>query len=284
MVKWIIIAILILILLFCLIMVIDCNRFVVRNYTYSSDKVKKTTRFVMLSDLHSTKFGKDNIKLINKIKELNPDGILIAGDMYTAERGTSTYIAEQLVTTLAKDYRIYYANGNHELKTRERKDEFGNIYEEYQTRLINNGVNILNNINIYLQDCNIKIYGLDLPFDYYKKFIKLRADKDFLNGLLSSPEDNELNLLIAHNPEYFEDYAEWGADLIVSGHYHGGLMRLPIIGGVISPRYKLFPKYDYGVYEKDGSKMILSCGLGTHTLPIRIFNPGEIALITIQKC
>lgn len=284
MIKWIVIAIIILILIFCLIMVIDCNRFVVRNYVYKSDKVKKTTRFVMLSDLHSTKFGKDNIKLINKIKELKPDGILIAGDMYTAERGTSTNVAEHLVVSLSKDFPVFYANGNHEMKTRERQDEFGSIYEEYQTRLINNGVNILNNTNHYLEDSNIKIYGLDLPFDYYKKFIKLRADKEFLNNLLGKPDDDEVKLLIAHNPEYFEDYVNWGADVIVSGHYHGGLMRLPLIGGVISPRYTLFPKFDYGVFEKESSKMILSCGLGTHTLPIRIFNPGEIALITVQKC
>lgn len=284
MIKWIVIAIIILILIFCLIMVIDCNRFVVRNYVYKSDKVKKTTRFVMLSDLHSTKFGKDNIKLINKIKELKPDGILIAGDMYTAERGTTTNVAEHLVVSLSKDFPVFYANGNHEMKTRERQDEFGSIYEEYQTRLINNGVNILNNTNHYLEDSNIKIYGLDLPFDYYKKFIKLRADKEFLNNLLGKPDDDEVKLLIAHNPEYFEDYVNWGADVIVSGHYHGGLMRLPLIGGVISPRYTLFPKFDYGVFEKESSKMILSCGLGTHTLPIRIFNPGEIALITVQKC
>lgn len=284
MIKWIVIAIIILILIFCLIMVIDCNRFVVRNYVYKSDKVKKTTRFVMLSDLHSTKFGKDNIKLINKIKELKPDGILIAGDMYTAERGTTTNVAEHLVVSLSKDFPVFYANGNHEMKTRERQDEFGSIYEEYQTRLINNGVNILNNTNHYLEDSNIKIYGLDLPFDYYKKFIKLRADKEFLNNMLGKPDDDEVKLLIAHNPEYFEDYVNWGADVIVSGHYHGGLMRLPLIGGVISPRYTLFPKFDYGVFEKENSKMILSCGLGTHTLPIRIFNPGEIALITVQKC
>lgn len=87
--------------------------------------------------------------------------------------------------------------------------------------------------------------------------------------------------MIAHNPEYFPAYAEWGADLVLSGHVHGGLMRLPFLGGVIAPSMKLFPKYDGGVFEEHGSTMILSRGLGTHTLPIRIFNPGELVVIRL---
>lgn len=88
--------------------------------------------------------------------------------------------------------------------------------------------------------------------------------------------------MIAHNPEYFEAYAGWGADLTVSGHVHGGVMRLPFLGGVISPRLTLFPKYDGGMFERNGRFMVVSRGLGTHTLPIRIFNPGELIMIELN--
>ena len=86
---------------------------------------------------------------------------------------------------------------------------------------------------------------------------------------------------MAHNPDYFEEYAAWGADLVLSGHVHGGMMRLPILGGVVSPAFKLFPKYDGGLFQQGKSTMILSRGLGMHTIPIRIFNPGELILLKI---
>jgi len=283
MLKWILIIIAALILFFVAVMIIDCHRFVARNYIFISDKVKKNKKYVMLSDLHSVHFGKNNQRLINKIIEINPDAILIAGDMYTAVKGENTQIAIDLVKSLAEKFKIYYANGNHEMKTRERRDEFGFVYDEYMEKLIASGVAIINNTSDVLEEDNVKITGLDLPFEFYQKFKSVRADKDFLNNLIGIADDSKLNLLIAHNPEYFEDYINWGADLVVSGHYHGGLMRLPIIGGVISPRYKLFPKYDYGEFVIGNSKMVLSCGLGTHTLPVRIFNPGEISVIEIKK-
>lgn len=108
-------------------------------------------------------------------------------------------------------------------------------------------------------------------------------ETEYLNRVLGNPEKKCFNLLIAHNPDYFDAYADWGADLTVSGHVHGGLMRLPFLGGVISPKLRLFPHYDGGRFEKDGKEMILSRGLGTHTLPIRIFNPGEMVVIRLRK-
>ncbi|MDE7197816.1 MAG: hypothetical protein K2O15_02920, partial [Lachnospiraceae bacterium] len=85
-----------------------------------------------------------------------------------------------------------------------------------------------------------------------------------------------------HNPVYFDAYEAWGADLVVSGHVHGGIMRLPVLGGVISPALTLFPKYDGGVFYEKESTMILSRGLSSHTLPIRIFNPGELIVIDLK--
>jgi predicted MPP superfamily phosphohydrolase len=100
--------------------------------------------------------------------------------------------------------------------------------------------------------------------------------------LINTPDESRFNLLIAHNPQYFDEYAEWGADLSVSGHVHGGIVKLPLIGGVISPAYQLFPKYDGGMFDIGGKKMVLSRGLGTHTIKVRVFNPGELDVIDLK--
>ena len=93
----------------------------------------------------------------------------------------------------------------------------------------------------------------------------------------------EYNILIAHNPVYFSTYEEAGYDLVFSGHVHGGIIRLPIIGGVCSPQVKLFPKYDKGRFDINDSVMILGAGLGTHTIPIRFNNPPEIVVVKLKK-
>ena len=90
-------------------------------------------------------------------------------------------------------------------------------------------------------------------------------------------------ILLAHNPNYFDVYADWGADLSLSGHIHGGMIRLPLIGGVLSPETLLFPKYDAGVFENGAAKMILSRGLGRGRMGIRLFNPPEVVSITLHS-
>lgn len=264
-------------------MIIDCHTLVVRNYEYSNPRVSKELKAVLLTDLHSTTFGKNNCKLISKIRELNPDVILVAGDLFTAEEYDDTLAAQNLMTELSGDFPIYYANGNHELKTRENTEEFGDKFKKYKDILINSGVKYLENESEFLTENNIRIFGLDLPFVYYKKRFHLSLTKKNLEDLIGEVSKEEVSILIAHNPEYLEGYSEWGADLILSGHYHGGLMRLPGGWGAISPRFKPFTKLGYGVFKKDSSTMILSCGLGTHTLPVRIFNPGEISYINISN-
>ena len=273
---------LVLLIFFVTVMVIDCHRLVVRNYVFSSPKIKEDKNFVFLTDLHSSSFGKNNERLIAKIDGLTPDAILISGDMFTALTDENLDACKELIKNLSSKYPIYYANGNHERKVKEKPEEFGNMYEDFKDFLARCRVNYLENSQIEYDE-NLTIYGLDLEFEYYKKFVRIRPNKEGMVERLSSLDEQKYNILLAHNPEYFEDYSLWGADLVCAGHYHGGLMRLPAIGGVISPRYRLFPKYDYGVYHKGDSTMVLSCGLGTHTLPIRIFNPGEVSVIRLCK-
>jgi hypothetical protein len=88
---------------------------------------------------------------------------------------------------------------------------------------------------------------------------------------------------MAHNPEYFEEYVTWGADLIFSGHVHGGMVRLPFLGGAVSPMIHFFPKYDKGLFENSNRYMILSGGLGNHTYKFRVNNLPEIVSVTLES-
>ena len=271
------------ILFFLLVMVIDCNRFVVKEYTCVSDKLQKDGDFILLSDLHNKVFGKENEALLAQIDKYDPDGILIAGDMYTAAAGEDNCKAAEFVCKLAKKYPVYYGNGNHEHKTRLYPGKFGPLYENYMKKIGEAGVKPLMNEHVYLPPYHMEVYGLEIERGYYQKFVLPKMEQTYLKETLGEPDIGRFNLLIAHNPDYFETYADWGADLVVSGHVHGGLMKLPILGGVISPRLRLFPKYDGGSFQKGSSRMILGRGLGTHTLPIRIFNPGELVVIHLRR-
>ena len=100
-------------------------------------------------------------------------------------------------------------------------------------------------------------------------------------GWLLQKEENYYEILLAHNPDYFPQYCQYGADLILSGHVHGGLVRIPFLKGIASPAVRFFPRYDGGLFTEGKSNMVVSRGLGTHTLPVRIFNPAELVVIRL---
>ena len=100
---------------------------------------------------------------------------------------------------------------------------------------------------------------------------------------LGKAKEDTFNILLAHNPEFFPSFRKWNPDLTLAGHVHGGVMRLPFIGGVISPSFRIFPHYDGGVFQEEGKQMIISRGLGSHTIPIRIFNPGELVVLQLHS-
>ena len=128
-----------------------------------------------------------------------------------------------------------------------------------------------------LPEYGIRIYGSEIDRLYYKRFGIQPMDPEYLPGILGQPSEEYFNILIAHDPDYFPKYADWGADLVLSGHVHGGMVRVPFWGkGVVSPNVRLFPKYDGGEFTLGKTRMLLSRGLGMHTIPIRLFNPGEV--------
>ena len=123
------------------------------------------------------------------------------------------------------------------------------------------------------------ISGLLPPYQYYKK-----GGKDFLKSeeievLLGKTSKNQFQVLLAHTPKYGDSYLEWGSDVTFSGHYHGGMVQLPFLGGVISPDFRIFPKYCKGHFQEGDRHLIVSGGLGEHTIPLRIFNPRELIMV-----
>ena len=262
----------------------DMNNFEVTSYDIHSDKLKKDAVFCLLTDLHENSFGEGNSRLLNAIDEISPDVILLGGDMLTAyqELGAERYdeIAE-FVAKLCSKYRVYAANGNHEYKM----DILGGLrkqaYDKYVKKITDAGCILLRNTGTYLEDMNMEIHGLELGSEFFHKVIKNPLPEGYIENFFGVPCKERFQLLIAHNPIYFENYQRWGADLTVSGHVHGGIIRLPLIGGVISPALTLFPKYDGGLYNIGDSKMILSRGLSTHSIRVRFNNPGELCVIKL---
>lgn len=280
------ILIAILVILVCaitMIVIVDGNRFVTRQYTVYSEKIDKEYTIALLADMHNKQYGKDNYKLIGAIREMNPDFITCVGDMLTARPGKDTDKALSLFSYL-KEFPVYYSLGNHEFRMKIYTEDYGDAYEAYVRKLTEMGVKVLENDCADIPDSSIRIQGLMIGREYYKRFEHISMDVEYIRSLTGKKDDSKYEILLAHNPEYFPSYAEAKADLILSGHVHGGIMRLPFIGGVISPKLKLFPRFDGGIFHHEMCQMILSRGLGAHTIPVRVFNPGELVQITLKPC
>ena len=260
----------------------DIHRFVVKEKTIKTKKLKKgkQVKFLLLADLHSARFGRDNKKLIKKIYDIDPDYVIIAGDMMTARRHCDNEDAIAFMNALTKNYKVYYGLGNHEYRSRIYPDTYGNMYKEYFDAIASRNLTVLDNDSVTVGD--FEILGLTVDRKYYKRLSFQPMEKDYVKHTIGEADPDKFSILIAHNPEYGDAYFDYGADLFVSGHLHGGIIRLPGIGGVASPSFKLFPKYSGGLYEKRGRYGYVSCGLGTHTVPIRFNNPGEITVITVE--
>ena len=268
-------------------MIRELHTFRVREYEVISPKLNgmdKNLQVVLLSDLHNHVYGEKNKKLLDEIRKIHPDLILVAGDMLVGKEDTSWEVAAQLVEQLPKICPVYYGNGNHEQRMKEQPELYGDNFLAYKERLEKKGVHFLENKteHIRIAGKNIAISGLELPNSYYKKFRKHVLGKEKLNKMLGAVEQEEFQILIAHNPVFFQDYRNWGADLVVSGHLHGGIIRIPGLGGLITPQAKLFPKYSGELTKEEESYIAVSRGLGSHTVNIRLFNEAEIVALELK--
>ena len=261
----------------------DTHHFVVRKYRFSSPKIQKNLRMVMMSDLHNYQYGRENKTLFDAIVEASPDIIVVAGDMITANTKEKFEKTLEMLTKLNEQYPVYYAYGNHEQKISLYRDRYGDMGERFDAALKETGVRILRNARVEIPDTGVIINGLELEHAYFQRFHTKPMADDYLQKLMGVPDKEKYQVLLAHNPEYFKEYAAWGADLTLSGHIHGGIVRLPFFGGVISPAIRFFPKYDGGLFEEYDAAMVLGRGLGTHTPKVRMFNPAELLVIDLTS-
>ena len=287
------------IIVFLWVAVFDSNRFVTQKYYVETDKTGSTFHFVFLTDLHNKQYGRKNERLISAIDAEHPDFILLGGDMLSAKKPlwTSFFLASKwekkqrkkngatiaLLQNLAARYPVYYAMGNHESRSMEDTEKYGTLFEDYRKELAQTEICFLDNQTAELENFPVTVSGLSLEKKYYKKFIERVLPEHEIEDKIGTASAKNYQILLAHNPEFFQDYAKWKPDLVLAGHVHGGVVRLPFLrlGGVISPSLRLFPHYDGGLFEEYGCKMILGRGLGMHTIPIRIFNPGELVSVEV---
>lgn len=260
----------------------------IQTYEIQTEKLKTSERplkLAVLADLHDKLWGEKQKNLLEAIDSLQADMVMCAGDMLVGREQALMENAIELFRGLSKRQTpVYYANGNHESRMRQMLGIYGRQYQQYARQLRGFGVQLLENQTAFVRygSMQVKIHGYELPMVYYRKFNRLSYDTRDLRKKFGRTGDGAFHILLAHNPIYFETYARWGADLTLSGHLHGGVIRLPGVGGLVSPQAKLFPRYDRGLYEKDGKYMVVSPGLGEHTIPIRIFNPAQLICVTVK--
>ena len=262
----------------------DC--LVTEEYRIVSEKIHGQGKtIVFLTDLHNKEFGEENSRLLEAVRKVKPDAVLFGGDGMVAKRGNSDVrIPLTLLTELAKEFPVYCGNGNHECRMLWKADVYGSTYKNYRAALENAGIRYLSNGAADL-DSDIRIYGLDLPKSAYLPRSG-EIPEGLLKEVLGEPDPEKFCLLLAHSPLFFEEYAAWGADLALSGHFHGGTIRLPLVGGVMTPQYQFFYPRCAGYFElpgkeKEKSRMIVGRGLGTHSINIRLNDKPQVVVVRL---
>ena len=274
----------------------------VNEYTVSCDKITEPIRFVYLSDLHGHEFGPENESLAERVRAEAPDFILLGGDILNSY-SESADIPIQLVGKLSKIAPVYYTIGNHELEYLTERGEV--IYLNPEDKPWSPIVIPPDMEGSFRKACE-DAGAVFLQREYDELTVK--GQKIRIGGLYeyafgkgggrnSSPAEETASFLrdfadtdavricLAHRPDSFifsKDSEKWDADLIVSGHLHGGQVVLPFLGGLYGAEQGLFPDYVHGLYSLGGRPMLISSGLGSakEKLP-RFNNPPEIMVVTL---
>lgn len=244
-------------------------------YTVASEELPQAfdgSRIVQVSDLHDASFGRNQSSLIKKVESADPDAIFLTGDLVDSNRYDldSSLV---LIDALMEMSEVYYVTGNHEVASNKVEEILGALRER--------GVTVLENDSVeWAKDGeSVQIAGIDDPLMEPDIHEEEATGQSLANAQLTE----DFTLLLAHRPEYLPIYAEYGADVVFSGHAHGGQVRIPGIGGLIAPGQGWFPKVTEGIFEVDQSQMVVSRGLGNSTFPVRIFNLPEIVVVTLEK-
>lgn len=254
------------------------NTIAITNYSVNNTKNDAKLKFVVITDLHNKEYGEKNADLAELVKEQNPDFIAVCGDM--VNRGDSnTTKMKDVLKKLADIAPTYCCLGNHE---RDNAAEFGT---DFKSEIDSTGAVLLDDeyIKFTKNGKSVLIGGMS-DYPYYE-FYTPEDDvpsRTLWEEFAEKAKDN-FTILLHHQPEYIaEDAKKTDIDLIVCGHTHGGQIQLPFIGGVIAPNQGLFPKYDKGEFDLDGTKMIVCAGLSDTVFIPRVNNQVEIGVINIS--
>ena len=251
----------------------------VRRTTLKFDKLPQAFdnfKIAQVSDIHCDKIGLSDLSFINKIKNFNPDMIVITGDILDSYNNNMD-IAYNILSQLAIIAPCYFVSGNHELRLPKEYAELKNIMKKLNITYVHNS-----NLLITKNNESLNLVGVE-DYNFFKNEDKLNHRANFIKSLEKLYSPNHFNILLSHRPEKFPIYAEAKYELIFSGHAHGGQWRLPFVGGIFSPSQGFFPKYTNGNYVLKNSTMIVSQGLGNSSFPIRINNRIELVLATLKK-
>lgn len=221
-------------------------------------------RIAHVSDLHNAEFGDGNEKLLKLLHESDPDIIAITGDIIDSAR---TDAAVDFVKEAIKIAPCYYVTGNHEAAVSKE------IFEKLEITFTELGVKIMRGSEAVIEQDGeyISLIGIDDP-----RFAEFPESIDEVSSF------DGFKILLSHRPEFFDKYVDYGVDLVLSGHAHGGQFRLPGIGGLVAPGQGLFPEYDAGMFSKDRTTMIVSRGIGNSIIPVRFNNRPELVIVTLE--
>lgn len=249
----------------------------VNTYTIVSDRLPDSFsgfRIAQVSDLHNAQMGDNNEDLLAMLREAAPDIIVITGDLISAY-DVDLDVAIRFAEAAVEIAPCYYVPGNHEGSVFE--------YKDLQTGLKSAGVVLLENRRVELRRNGetITLVGVFDP-SFYMDYPMIDVPATMSHVLKDLVGGDAYTILLSHRPELIDVYAEHGIDLVLSGHTHGGQLRLPYIGGVVAPNQGFFPEYDAGLYTRGNTSMLISRGIGTSRIPIRINNRPEILLVELQ--
>lgn len=267
-------------LILAAIVVLSCRWLQARRYTLTVPGLPEAfdgLRIAHLSDLHSARFGKNQARLADKVRLAAPDLVCFTGDMISAKDPDGAAFFE-LCRALG-DLPRYGVWGNHEQRSV--------LLDRAACRreLEGMGVVWLDGERVWLERAGARVClaGALLPRAHYKHPNAPRLDPDgaALTAMMGA-KPAETTILLTHSPLDLAGYADWGAEVVLTGHMHGGMVRLPFLGGVLSPEKRFFPRFDGGLFRQENCQMVNSRGLGLGTFPIRLFCRPEIGLIVLR--
>ena len=251
------------------------NRLKIVRYKVDSQKVNTPVRIVLVTDLHSCKYGKEEKELIEAIEKEDPDLLLLGGDIFDDKLSSDN--TEAFLSGISGKYPTYYVTGNHEYwSSREDFESDLRILEKYGITRLRGEVKVLE-----INGNSIAVAGVDDPDLWYHE------EGDFYQQLQTVTQNiprDAFSILLTHRPELYETYLGRGFDLVLAGHAHGGQWRIPgILNGLYAPNQGIFPKYAGGRYSDGVTTMIVSRGLAREsTLIPRIYDRPELVVIEIE--